>query len=267
MDGNSATTDRCVLREQYTYDRHLVARQSLWKSRTGPSLYETAIDIAALTGTESIVDVGCGNGEYLALLRQRGHRGRLIGLDLSEGMARRSRAHAFTAVADAQTLPLRDRVVDAALCMHMLYHVPDLPRAIGELRRIVRQGGKVLVSTNGPGHTAQAKAILARAAARVAGIDADRQWDSRRFSPAIARELLATVFDDVDVHELADVTPVPDPAMVSGYLASWPPQSVGLTAGATWDAILAHADELIAEHFAGHTTFDLSSHVAILVCR
>jgi len=35
--------------------------------------------------------------------------------------------------ADAQRLPLTDRSVDVAMAMHMLYHVPDIPAAIGEL--------------------------------------------------------------------------------------------------------------------------------------
>jgi SAM-dependent methyltransferase len=264
---DSTMINREVLRDQYGDDDRLAARQSLWRLRTGPALAETVLDLAALHGTETVVDVGCGNGAYLAELRRRGHRGRVLGLDLSEGMARHSRAHAPTAIADAQALPLRDGGVDVVLSLHMLYHVPDLDRAVSELRRVLRPGGTAMVATNGPGHTAEAKQIFVDAARRVAGIDVDLDWDSRRFHPAAARDLLATVFDDIDLHEFGDTLAVRDPAVVTGYLASWPPEAIGVHAGPVWDAVMAAAGELVAAHFAAHAQFPITSRVAVLKCR
>lgn len=102
MADDSTMISKEVLREQYTDDAHLTARQSLWRLRTGPALHDTVLNLAALQGTETIVDIGCGNGAYLAELRRRGHTGPVLGLDLSEGMARQSGIHAPTTVADAQ---------------------------------------------------------------------------------------------------------------------------------------------------------------------
>src|SRR5689334_21638778 len=146
-------TSKAVLADQYGTTRRLTARQSLWRLRTGPSLPSVVLDRAGLAGTETIVDVGCGNGTYLAELVHRQHTGPVLGLDRSAAMAQRSSAHAPTAVADAQALPLADDSADVVLCLHMLYHVPNLERAIGELRRVLRPGGAALVTTNGPGHT------------------------------------------------------------------------------------------------------------------
>ena len=118
------------------------------------------------TVAETIVDVGCGNGAYLAELRRRGHTGPVLGLDLSEGMARYSRVHAPTTVADAQALPLRDGSVDIVLSLHLLYHVPNLNQAISELRRVLRPSGTAMVATNEPGHTAEANRSSRRPPAR-----------------------------------------------------------------------------------------------------
>ena len=266
MNGRTMT-DTAVLRTQYGDDARLAARQALWRLRSGPPLYETVLDLADLRGQEVVVDVGCGNGAYLAELRRRGHHGPVLGLDLAEGMARSSSVHAATAVADAQALPLRDARADVALSLHMLYHVPDLARALGELRRIVRPGGAALIATNGLGHTGEAKALLAEAARRVAGIDVDLDWDNRRFPPGVARGLLSRVFDQVDTHEMGDPCPVRDPAVLSRYVATWPPESIGLPDGPTWHAVLAAVDELIADHFAGRCEFIVTSRVAVLACR
>jgi SAM-dependent methyltransferase len=263
---DSTMINREVLREQYTDDAHLTARQSLWRLRTGPALHDTVLDLATLHGTETIVDVGCGNGAYLAELHRRGHTGPVLGLDLSEGMARHSSLHALTAMADAQALPLRDGSVDIVLSLHMLYHVPNLNQAISELRRVLRPSGTAMVATNGPGHTAEAKQILAKAARRVTDIDVELNWDTLRFHPEAARELLITAFDEVDLHELGDSFPVRDPAIVSDYLASWPPEAIGIHAGPVWNDVLAAAGELIAAHFATHNEFVITSRVAVLRC-
>jgi ubiquinone/menaquinone biosynthesis C-methylase UbiE len=66
--------------------------------------------------------------------------------------------------ADARRLPLPDRSVDAAMAMHMLYHVPDVPAAIRELRRIAKPGGTVLASTNSSAHLAEINELLYSAA-------------------------------------------------------------------------------------------------------
>ncbi len=111
------------------------------------------------------------------------------------------------------------------------------------------------------------KRIVAQAARQVAGIAVDLDWDTRRFHPGAARDLLVTAFDDVDVHELGDSFPVRAPAIVSGYLASWPPEAVGLRAGPVWTEVLATSDELVAAHFASHGEFLVTSRVAVLRCH
>lgn len=267
MADGSTMTDGGVLRDQYADSGRLSARQSLWALRTGPALYPTVLDLAELGGTEIVVDVGCGNRAYLAELRRSGHRGPVLGLDLSEGMARRSRGHAPTAMADAQALPLAAGRVDVVLSMHMLYHVPDVALAVSELRRVLRPGGTAMVATNGPGHAAEAKQILAAAADQVAGIAVDLHWDNRRFTPAEAREVLAAAFDHVEMHDLGDSFLVHDPAVVADYIATWPPESIGLRAGPVWTAVLAATRRLVAAHFAAHEQFRVTSHPVVLRCR
>jgi SAM-dependent methyltransferase len=257
--------DRDVVRAQYATSANLGARQAIW--RHGPSLVDIVLELAELTGEETLADVGCGNGLFLAALRDRGHAGRLIGLDLSAAMAGSTRSHAFTAVADAQELPLADGAVDRALCVHMLFHVPDMSRAVAELRRVVRPGGVTVVTTNGPGHAREVTAFLAEATTQVTGVAPAIGWSTSRFDPAAAHRLLAEAFADVRLHDLGRPVPVYDAAVVSAAIASFPPESVGQVAGPTWSAVLAVAGELVAAHFATHGELLVTNGAAAFACR
>jgi len=101
-----------------------------------------------LSGSESILDVGCGPGMFLSYLREQGHRGSLTGVDQSPGMASAAQSTEISiqAVAgDATRLPFDDNQFDIVCARHMLYHVGDIAAALGELNRVARSA--VLIST------------------------------------------------------------------------------------------------------------------------
>jgi SAM-dependent methyltransferase len=226
-----------------------------------------ALDLVELTGRETVLDVGCGNGVYLSALRRRGHAGAVLGLDSSPGMAHHARQFAATAIGDAQALPIADGAVDLALCMHMLYHVPDQARAIAQLARVVGPGGTALVALNAPGHIRQLRAVLVEAAATLGLASTSDNDGTGGFSPAMAHTLLAEVFADATVHDVGTTFVVRDAEAVRGYLASWPPETMGMTAGPDYDAVLAAAGHLVTRHFAEHGGFAVSTGATVLVCR
>ena len=93
------------------------------------------------------LDVGCGSGVYSRLLQRAGHR--VAGLDYSVpslGKAgQRSPAGIAWVAADARRLPVRDGVVDGALCFGVMQALAGPEAALAELRRVVRPGGEVWV--------------------------------------------------------------------------------------------------------------------------
>ena len=107
--------------------------------------------LAARRG-ERILDVGCGPGFFCAeLLEEVGEDGWITGLDASRQMlglaSRRCSGHVNVALqqAEATSLPVEDASFDAALCVQVLEYVSDYPKALAELHRAVRPGGRVLV--------------------------------------------------------------------------------------------------------------------------
>jgi ubiquinone/menaquinone biosynthesis C-methylase UbiE len=81
--------DRDYLRgTQYKTDANLAARQSIYAYQRHPrvDLQARVLDLAGPAPSDTIVDVGCGNGTYLTELASRGFAGRVLGVDLSLGM-------------------------------------------------------------------------------------------------------------------------------------------------------------------------------------
>ena len=53
---------------------------------------------------------------------------------------------------DAQEIPFEDETFDAVIANHMLYHVPDRPKAIAEIKRVLKTGGHFFATTVGDNH-------------------------------------------------------------------------------------------------------------------
>jgi len=103
--------------------------------------------VASTTGP--LVDIGCGPGHIGAFVRARGHR--VVGLDLSPAMARRASARLDGAVVgDVRALPFADRSIGGIVAFYSLIHVrrPELVGALGEIRRVLRPGGRTLFSAH-----------------------------------------------------------------------------------------------------------------------
>jgi ubiquinone/menaquinone biosynthesis C-methylase UbiE len=93
------------------------------------------------------VDVATGTGRLARLLETLGHR--VVALDASAEMLNRARASApdiRLARADIQALPIRAGDVDLVTCALALTHTRALNEAIAEFGRVLRPGGRLLVS-------------------------------------------------------------------------------------------------------------------------
>ena len=98
-------------------------------------------------GPSLVLDAACGTGRHSRVLAARGHR--IVGVDRSPEMldkARRSVAGGDFREGALTALPLADESVDAVVCALALVHLPEVTGAIRELARVVRPGGRVIVS-------------------------------------------------------------------------------------------------------------------------
>jgi SAM-dependent methyltransferase len=105
-----------------------------------------------VTGGQRVLDVGCGTGDDVAAIAAVvGPSGRAVGVDHSEAMiAEASKRHgdvvgAFFEVADAQGLPFESGEFDACRTERVLQHLPDPDRAVAEMARVLKSGGRLVM--------------------------------------------------------------------------------------------------------------------------
>ncbi|WP_326610427.1 class I SAM-dependent methyltransferase [Streptomyces scopuliridis] len=263
---DAAVTDRARLAgSAYNSDRDLAARQSLYQWQT-PRYDLPGLVAEQLSGVHGrVVDVGCGNGKFIQRLRQDRPDLALLGLDIARGIL--AGVPGPVAVAEATRLPLVTEGVDAALALHMLYHVPDIPRTVRELSRVVARDGLVIASSNSDRDKAALDDLWQRAAGDVLGTGRGpaRISLSARFSLEKAPAFLGEEFGRVETIELPGTITVHDPEPVIAYMASyraWADQH-----DVPFDATIERARTILVDHIARHRAFEVTCLGGILVCR
>ena len=90
-----------------------------------------------------VADLGCGSGVFTELLRQHGFQS--VGLDISPKLievGRRKYPGLELIEGDAENLPFESASLDGVLLSGLVHHFPDARRLAGEVKRVLRKGGR-----------------------------------------------------------------------------------------------------------------------------
>jgi ubiquinone/menaquinone biosynthesis C-methylase UbiE len=146
--------------QRYGWDRAVAAYEESWRAQLEPA-HSLMLDMAALQPGERVLDVACGTGLVSFRMAEAvGEWGAVVGTDISGQMveaARRSAAerdvdNASFERSDAEALPFADATFDAAVCGLGLMYVPDPVKALCEMRRALRPGGRAAAAVWGARH-------------------------------------------------------------------------------------------------------------------
>lgn len=115
--------------------------------------FRTQLQMLDIIEGDHVLDIGCGIGERAAQMAELvGPTGKVIGTDLSDTMVSASRQRYGDSglpvefhVAEACEQPFPDRSFDKVRTERVLMYVSDIPRAFSEFRRVLKDGGKLLV--------------------------------------------------------------------------------------------------------------------------
>jgi arsenite methyltransferase len=140
----------------------LIAFVGIWSSRSGKLLLrDKVISKLNFTGSESILDIGCGRGLLLLEVAKKIPNGKAIGADLwlgnieyknspqmvldnatIEGVSGRIEV----VTADAQALPFNDKSFDIVMTSLMMHHISDIHKALNEMVRVLKPGGTLVIA-------------------------------------------------------------------------------------------------------------------------
>ena len=117
----------------------------------GPAT-EMMLDLADIRTGNRVLDVAAGTGDQTLLVARRvGQNGYVLAIDISTGMLTKAAEAIRTAgltnvetrIMDAEDLDLDADSFDVVICRLGLHTFPNPPKAMGEMRRVVKPGGKV----------------------------------------------------------------------------------------------------------------------------
>lgn len=169
------------------------------------------LDALAPQPGERALDIGCGPGFMTASLADAvGESGSVTGFDLSEPMIQLAEErltgsdNVQLAIGDVLDIDAPDNSFDLAACMQVLLYVDDIDRALTEIHRVLRPGGRVaFIETDwettlvAPGDPEVTRQIF-------------RAWDASVASPALPRSLPGLLRQQGFEIALADAIPIVD---------------------------------------------------------
>jgi ubiquinone/menaquinone biosynthesis C-methylase UbiE len=271
-EDDPVTGRRMLTGSAYADDRNLRSRVAIYAyaEKAGSPGWRTSM--IPWDGTQVVADIGCGNGFDLRQIVPQGRCRHAVGIDLSAGMLGslaelRESGRLSVVQADAQHVPLPDASVDVAMAMHMLYHVPDVSAAIRELRRITRNGGTVLASTNGTDHLAEISQVLDAAVSARLGHPVQATPGPDSFTTESGEALLRQEFSQVTLRMYEVPLSIPTPEPVVSYIASLrDPVLAWVGSSLDFDAVLDDISALVDQTIRTDGRFRTFTRMGVFSC-
>ena len=201
--------DPCLVRVEYATERGLEGRRAAYRYATGPDAPQMAFDAVAEVSPRRVLEVGCGPGELSARIRDE-VGAEVVAVDSSPRMVELARGRGIDArFGEVQELEFGAGSFDCAVAAWMLYHVPDVERALAELARVLVPGGRLVAVTNAPDHLRELRELL--------GLPRRTPYT---FDGANGEALLLRHFARVETRDGAGTIRFPDRDEVLGYVES-----------------------------------------------
>jgi SAM-dependent methyltransferase len=203
--------DPRVVEREYASDQGLRGRHTAYDEYfLGDDPRDVALTAVAEASPRRVVEVGCGWGWFSARVA-RELDAQVVAVDISPRMVELAREQGVDArVGDVQDLPFDDGEFDCAVANWMLYHVPDLDRALAELARVVRPGGRLVAATSSLGHLHELWKLVGR----------DRYTENLPFQAERAEESLQPFFSRIERRDVRGTLAFPDADAVRRYIGA-----------------------------------------------
>jgi SAM-dependent methyltransferase len=200
-----------LVRWEYASEERFAKRNEIFHSLLqGSDPDHVAFDAVAACKPRRILDVGCGPGAFAERFsKELGVEVKAI--DTSSRMVELTRARGIDArVADIEQLPFADGEFDCVFAGWVLYHVPDLEKALGECARVLCPGGRLIASSYFENNMSELWDLIEGLGPR----------DPLSFSHTNGVDLLEKHFANVDQRDVEAAVVFPDTESIREFVAS-----------------------------------------------
>jgi SAM-dependent methyltransferase len=221
------TDKEYLVSDQYQDGSNLDARFELHSrfSANKQGWMQWIFDQLQFSSSSRILDLGCGSAHlWLENLGRVPTSWDITLSDLSRGMVREAQENLKDSlgdfeclVIDAQSIPFEVGSFDGVIANHMLYHVPNLEKALEEIRRVLKPGGFFYSTTVGKSHMAELYDLISRFAQ-----DSDL-WDQvlpEKFLLDNGKAVLTNQFKEVVLRRYEDSLIITEPEPLVRYVQS-----------------------------------------------
>ena len=156
---------------QYKTPQFLMDRMNLWSYGSNPEpLQKWIFSKLQLHGNEQILELGGGTGQlWIENHNYIPSTCSIIMSDFSKEMVRKAKENLKSRdlpikfeIIDAEEIPYEDQTFDLVLGCHMLYHVPNLERALVSINRVLKPGGVFIATTVSQRHIFELTELLSQ---------------------------------------------------------------------------------------------------------
>ncbi len=214
---------------QYNTPNLLNDRINLWEFGLNPqSLTKWIFSHLKLKEHEQILELGCGTGKLWAdNYTQVPNTCKIVLSDFSERMLDNARMNLkgidlnikFENI-NAEKIPYPEHTFDLIVACHMLYHVPDLSKALAEISRALKPNGRFISTTVSVQHLAELNSFLSRFNLH----RRDRQKDFNEFYLEKGKEILEPYFSNIKCYEYVNPVEIYEVTPLLTYIKSMFPK-------------------------------------------
>src|SRR3989344_8639083 len=193
-----------LIKSQYKNSTNLEKRINIHKlfSTNKYSWHRWVFDKIKLPAKSKILELGGGIGLlWSENIKRIPANWQIVVSDFSPGMLKQAKNNLTGIkqikfkIVDAQSIPFKAGEFDAVIANHMLYHVPNLPQTLSEIRRVLKPKGVFYATTNGQSHLKELKLI-----AKKFNLEQNHDFRIKNFDLENGKTILAEWFSEIKLY-------------------------------------------------------------------
>ncbi|MHA1915422.1 MAG: class I SAM-dependent methyltransferase [Promethearchaeota archaeon] len=210
---------------QYRAPHNLTKRMNLWSYGLNPESFQKWIfSKIQIQDYEQVLELGCGTGQlWLENSKDIPSTSSIVLSDFSKEMVNKAKENLQPLdlplkfeIIDAETIPYPNQVFDVVIGCHMLFHVPDIEKALRSINRVLKPGGRFISTTISQKHIRELKDLLSEFGLYSEG----RLKLFNDFRTETGRAILRPFFSDITFYEYINPVIVNSADPIMGYIES-----------------------------------------------